>query len=176
MKLQDNTLYRDKEYDDSSIEYPQLPNDLKKEDVKFIKNISGKSILDLIKNNDNLFVWPHSFQDCKDELNNKHILDCTFNDNKIETLLTGNLVGFIGKDKTQLEIGSRFSPKNSSSDLFLYHMLSKVFDINIVNMEHGKGKSNNIDLLIFIFVGILKDALRQGVYLLWLLRKFLRQL
>lgn len=107
MKLQDNTLYRDKENEDSSIEYPQLPNDLKKEDVKFIKNISGKSILDLIKNNDNLFVWPHSFQDCKDELNNKHILDCTFNDNKIETLLTGNLVGFIGKDKTQLEIGSR---------------------------------------------------------------------
>lgn len=181
MRFLDNTLYRkknesaDNEKDDSIKDYKNL--EIKSKEKKdFLTALSGKSLYDLCKENEkeneSLLVWPHSFQDCKDELKDKHILDCTFNGKDIETLRTGNLIGYIGSKKVQLEIRSRFSSEDNSSDPFLYYLLSKVFDVNIVDMKHGKGELDGIDLLIFMFSGLLKDSMRQGVFKQYVRKKY----
>lgn len=79
----------------------------------------------------------------------------------IDTLKTNNLVGFVGKGKVQVEISTRFCNNNGKEqDYFLYYMLSKVFHLNIVNMEVGSGSLKELDLLIFMFPRLLQDAMR----------------
>jgi 5-methylcytosine-specific restriction endonuclease McrBC regulatory subunit McrC len=51
-------------------------------------------------------------------------------------------------------------------------MLSKVFSINVVNMNVGGGSLKELDLLIFIFPRLLKEALRQGVFKQYVKREY----
>ena len=77
-----------------------------------------------------------------------------------QELRTNNLVGFVGNGMVQIEIGTRFCNINDGADYFLYYMLSKVFHLNIVNMEVGSGSLKELDLLIFMFPRLLQDAMR----------------
>lgn len=150
---------------------------------RLLKDISNKTIEKLNEEyNEGILVYPHSFDDCKDKLDELKIIEYNEykvknTDNKEEkhySLQTFNLIGFVGNGNAQIEINSRFSnivegDKNTKSkenvqDYFLYYMLSKVFAVNIVNMEVGGGSLKEIDLLIFIFPRLLKEALRQGLF------------
>ena len=151
------------------------------EGVKFLKRLSALTISELNEKeeeNGGILVWPHSFKenkDGRDDLRDMKIVECVEREGKIETLRTGNLVGFVGNGKVQIEINSRFSKqgnKQTEQDYFLYYMLSRVFHMNVVNMEVDGGTLKELDLLIFMFPRLLQDAMRQGMYKQYVKREY----
>ena len=143
IQLIDNTLYTQEESEDfprsSSLDVLKKENS---ESVIFLRKLSSNSIQKLNEKEEGILVWPNSFNEGKDDLKDMKIVECVERNNKIESLRTGNLVGWIGNGKVQIEINSRFSHNNEkkeNQDYFLYYMLSKVFHMNIVDMEVGGG-------------------------------------
>ena len=173
VKLYDNTLHTETGSKDYPYAKPCPRLKEKQTDfIKFLIPISGRTIKELKADEGGILVWPHSFKDCKDELGQMTVLDCKFHgDRSIESLHTGNLVGWIGDGKVQIEINSRFSSSNGQ-DYFLYYMLSKVFHANIVNMEVGAGGLKELNLLIFMFPRLLREALIQGLFKQYVKREY----
>lgn len=180
ISLADNTHYIKEGVD--TISYSAVLPELdrtKSEELKFLKTLSCQTIERLNssqKEDGGILVWPHSFKEQKSDLSKMKVLDCSFlNDGTIESISTNNLVGFIGNGKVQIEIGTRFCKKHnmaSETDYLLYYMLSKVFHMNIVNMEVGRGTLKELDLLIFMFPQLLQEAMRQGIFKQYVKREY----
>jgi 5-methylcytosine-specific restriction endonuclease McrBC regulatory subunit McrC len=77
-------------------------------------------------------------------------------------LTTGNIMGFVGINDTELTISSRFYPQGN--DYFLHYMLAKVFSINVVHLDISKGEESIQDFLPYLFPALLNDALTQGLF------------
>ncbi len=57
------------------------------------------------------------------------------------------------------------TPETSTEeDLFLHYMLSKVFNINLSELEHEQKKSNIFDFIIFLFPYYLQKAFSKGIF------------
>ena len=111
-----------------------------------------------------VLVWPNSFNEGYDELKEQYIFRITEKDGKtIDSLTTNNVVGFIGKGKTDIRIHSRFASSNDN-DFFLYYMLEKVMAINTFSLSSSGKEPEVFDFLLFFFPRLLKDALSQGMY------------
>ncbi|PTT66913.1 MULTISPECIES: McrC family protein [unclassified Chryseobacterium] len=120
--------------------------------------IANRSILDLQNENPDLLVFPHLFCKHQDNIEKTHIFSL---DN--ENLTTYNLMGFIGRNTTQLTISSRFA-KDDNQDYFLHYMLQKVFSINLLKFDQTPNKENIWDFLFYLFPHYLKKAYSQGIY------------
>jgi 5-methylcytosine-specific restriction enzyme subunit McrC len=120
--------------------------------------IANRNLLDLQKENPDLLVFPHSFNKYRDDVEKPHIFSL---DN--ENLTTYNLMGFIGRNSTQLTISSRFA-KDESNDYFLHYMLQKVFSINLLKFDQTPNNENIWDFLLYLFPYYLKKAYSQGIY------------
>lgn len=175
LRLIDNTLYTEK----GNSEYPRskalevLKYKKETKDIQFLKRLSSCTLEEL--NNDEgggILVWPHSFEEHDKDLKDMKVVECVEKDKVIASLRTGNLVGWIGDGKVQVEISSRFSEKKGEQDYFLYYMLSKVFRMNIVNMEVGSGSLKELDLLVFMFPRLLQEAMRQGLFKQYVKREY----
>ena len=121
----------------------------------------------------NVLVFPHSFRDCDDDVGKQRVftLDCRYKDGQhvINSISTGNLMGFIGVNGVEISISSRFS-SGSKEDFFLQYMLQKVMSVNVFNLKYGMNRETDaFDLLAFMFPEFLKRAMRQGVF-----RKYVR--
>jgi 5-methylcytosine-specific restriction endonuclease McrBC regulatory subunit McrC len=127
------------------------------DDLKCIANIKINEIK--LEEYPNLLVFPNNWNDFFDDIHTSEILSLT-NDNKIKT---GNIMGFIGVNKTNLTITSRFASKDKK-DFFLHYMLQKVFAINVLNLQTSGGKEDICDFLVFFFPYFLNKALSQGLY------------
>lgn len=140
-------------------------------DVIRIANI-GK-----LRNNPELLVFPHSFSELEDGIEDLSILslkDCEYENGKCISakVCTGNLMGFVGVNKTSISIHSRFTHSKHNGtvdaegkDYFLYYMLQKVFSINIFNFEHTSNQEDKIlDFLLYLFPYMLNKSLQQGIY------------
>lgn len=146
----------------------------KEKEKSLLTSLSAKTIKELNENtSEGILVYPHSFAQCKDKLEDLKILD--YNKSILQTY---NLIGFVGNGTAQIEINSRFSKLEKTTnnekvqDYFLYYMLSKVFSVNVVNMNVDGGSLKELDLLIFIFPRLLKEALRQGVFKQYVKREY----
>lgn len=133
-----------------------------------LQNIANKKVSDLLdENGNNLLIYPHSFHLCEDEADKQYLfsLQAQWKEKQCTKLLleTGNMVGFIGMNGKSISIHSRFS-KNTREDFFLHYMLSKVLCINIVNLSHGTTDEQMFDFLLYLFPGLLNEALLQGIY------------
>ncbi len=124
-------------------------------DLSFIAN---RNLLDLQKENPDLLVFPHSFGKYRDDVEKPHIFSL---DN--EKLTTYNLMGFIGRNSTQLTISSRFAHKDNN-DYFLHYMLQKVFSVNLLKFDQTPSNENIWDFLLYLFPYYLKKAFSQGIY------------
>lgn len=120
--------------------------------------IANRSVLDLQNENPDLLVFPHLFGKHQDDIEKTHIFSL---DN--ENLTTYNLMGFIGRNTTQLTISSRFA-KDDNQDYFLHYMLQKVFSINLLKFDQTPNKENIWDFLLYLFPYYLKKAYSQGIY------------
>lgn len=120
--------------------------------------IANTSVGELVKVHPELLVFPPDFKRNGDEIDKHHILDFS-----LDKASTGNLMGFVGVNNTQINICSRFS-KDDKNDYFLHYMLCKVFRINLFNLEYGLTKDPVFDFLLYLFPHYLKKAMRQGLF------------
>ncbi|WP_294262895.1 restriction endonuclease [uncultured Chryseobacterium sp.] len=129
--------------------------DCDKENLSKIANVKISEI-DL-ENNKNLLIFPDCLGFYGDRIHNNHV----FSIDK-SVLTTGNIMGFVGLNNSELTINSRFS--SSEEDFFLHYMLQKVFSINVFDLKHSYNSENIFDFLLYLFPYFLKKALRQGLY------------
>lgn len=120
--------------------------------------IANTSIEELVKIHPELLVFPNNLNQHGDEIGKMHLIDL-----ESEKATTGNLMGFVGVNGTQINICSRFS-QDDRNDFFLHYMLCKVFRINLFNLDYSISKDNIFDFLLYLFPYYLKKAMRQGLF------------
>ena len=142
----------------------RCPIEAAAEVYKDLSSIANTSVKDLAKNNSSLLVFPEILGSFDDGIEDQHVFDLCGNPDELKNvkLTTGNLMGFIGIDNTQLKISSRFS-QDDENDFFLHYMLEKVFSINLFNFKYTTS-AGGLDLLMFLFPHFLKKALSQGLF------------
>lgn len=146
--------------------YSSTPNNI--ETFLSLQNIANKKISDILDENDNnLLIYPYSFDKCEDGIDQQCLLSLQTHWKEKQctkaTLQTGNIIGFISANGHAISIHSRFSPK-AEEDFFLHYMLQKVLCINIVNLSHGTTDEQIFNFLLYLFPKLLNEALMQGVY------------
>ena len=148
-----------------------LPLEMGRIKPSVLNMLSSYTIGELMQSEDNaVLVWPYSFREGNEEIKDQYIFRVSQRDgNKIDSITTNNVVGFIGKEKTDIRIHSRFSSdkpdkKGNVNDFFLYHMLGKVMAINMFDLPTSSGTDMAFDFLLFFFPKLLKEAMSQGMY------------
>lgn len=124
-------------------------------------DIANIPIKNLIKNNNNLIVFPFDINRNEDDIADNVIFELC-RSNSDFTLNTYNVMGFIGRNNCDLTINSRFQTNNS--DYFLHYMLQRVFCPTLLNLPHKFSHDKVFDFLCYLFVFCLKDAIKQGFY------------
>ena len=131
--------------------------------LKELHKIADVNILEL-KKNSNLLVFSN-----KDKIEDTHVFSIVNNGEDSE-IVTGNIAGFVGINDVQISIQSRFSEQvdngdenQERNDYFLHYMLSKVFNINLLDFKHGEEKGSVFDFLVFLFPSFLNRALKKGI-------------
>ena len=149
--------------DNTSFDVPQ--KDI--ESYLFLRNIANYDIATLLRENgESLLIYPHSFVDCKDNMDKQTIVSLreTEKEGKCTRLeiQTSNVVGFIGIGGRNVSICSRFSGREE--DCFLHYMLEAICGGNMVNLPHGTSIEQTFDFLLYLFPKFLNEALQQGIY------------
>ena len=128
-------------------------------DLENLRKIAGRCIKDLkSENNTELLVFPNDLHKYGDEIGESEVFSLEGN-----TLVTGNIMGFIGINDTQLDIKSRFSD-GGNDDYFLHYMLQKVLSINMFDIKHNTTDERIFDFLVYLFPYFLNRALSQGLF------------
>ena len=140
--------------DDASLGSEEL--NTAKKDLERIANIKIGELS--LEDNTNLLVFPRDLHRYGDEISENCII-CMRNDE----ISTGNIMGFVGVNDTQLDIKSRFA-KVDEDDYFLHYMLQKVFSINLFDIKHTTRQEDIFDFLLYLFPHFLKKALAQGLF------------
>lgn len=134
--------------------------DFEPKQLEGIRALSGLPIKSIQQNgNPNLLVFPHSLSDCPDKIQDSMI----FTIEGENTLVTSNIMGFVGYKNTRLRIHSRFA-KTDEQDFFLHYMLQRVFAVNLFDLNYTSDQTSIFDFLIYLFPAFLKRAYRQGLY------------
>ncbi len=123
-------------------------------DLQFI---SDRTIKDLHEK-ENILVFPYTLNQHKDDIGKCMV--CSLNNNKLST---GDILGFVGKNNTLLNIHSRFA-KEDEEDFFMHYMLEKVFKINLFDLKYSTSNDGVFDFLPYLFPHFLKKALGQGLF------------
>ena len=115
----------------------------------------------------NILIFPHSFNDYGDGVDKQYVFSVSSRlidgKAKVDSISTGNIMGFIGINGVDISISSRFSD-GTDNDFFLMYMLQKVMSINVMNLKYGIGNDNMFELLVFMFPIFLRRAMRQGIF------------
>src|SRR5690625_3523516 len=106
--------------------------------------------------NSDLLIFPDSLNEYGDKIEDDFIFEL-----KQQKLTTGNIMGFVGVNGSELKIRSRFA-KADKEDYFLHYMLEKVFAINLFDLKHSSSTEDIFDFLLFLFPYFLKKAYKQG--------------
>lgn len=134
------------------------------EDVEELRPLANRPVYSILNEQDtNLLVFPLSFEECKDNISHQHIFDLEHCHNG-HIVRTGNLAGFIGTEKIQISIHSRFSKQKANEDFFLHYMLQKVLSVNVLDLQHTTTEEKIFDFLLYLFPYYLNKALSQGLY------------
>lgn len=131
---------------------------VQEEHLENLSHIGNRSLKVLQEKNPNLLVFPQSLGQYNDDVEKTDIFSLSENQ-----LTTYNLMGFVGRNSSQLTIASRFA-REDKNDYFLHYMLQKVFAISLLDFEQTKNKESIWDFLIYLFPYFLKKAYAQGVY------------
>lgn len=135
-----------------------LPNLLK---------LSEHPIRDIkLEDHPNLLIFPQDFKTYGDEIGKEKIFEFDG-----DSIVTGNIMGFVGYNGTQVSICSRFA-EDGGKDYFLHYMLQKVLCLNVLNLDFQSDRENIFDFLIYLFPSFLKEALRQGTYREYQIRRY----
>ncbi|WP_159101283.1 McrC family protein [Prevotella dentasini] len=132
-------------------------------DLRNLKRFAGRTIGKLTGDEfPHLLVFPRDLAGGDDRIGQ----DCIYTlGGKAQAvrLITGNIVGFVGVNDTQLTIRSRFG-NPEQEDFFLHYMLGKVFSVNLFDLKHTTSRQSSFDFLLYLFPRLLQQALRLGLY------------
>ena len=133
------------------------------DDVTNLRLIANTGIEELCGRTTSIIVYPAKVGDNYDGIEKSQII--TMNESAGKACVrSGDILGFIGVNGTYLSIGTRFTgDKDFKDDYLLHYMLGKVLKINIFNLPHPTGDDAVLDILTYIFPGLLAKALRQGI-------------
>lgn len=146
------------------IEWQDNSEYLLSDQVEHLRPLANRPLSSLLnERDDNLLVFPLSFQECEDCIGEQHLFDLEPR-KKGYIAKTGNLAGFIGINDLQITIHSRFSEKEAKEDYFLHYMLQKVLSVNLFDLKHTTTNEQVLDFLFYLFPYYLKNALSQGLY------------
>ena len=98
-----------------------------------------------LEDNPNLLVFPRDLHRYGDEISESYIIAM-----RNDEISTGNIMGFVGVNDTQLDIKSRFA-KVDEDDYFLHYMLQKVFSINLFDIKHTTRQEDIFDFLLYLW-------------------------
>lgn len=121
--------------------------------------MGGKRLKDVVAENPNILLFPPVLGGHQDGVEDLHI--CSYSE-AYDHLYTGNLMGFVGVNNTQVSITSRFA--SGKEDYFLHYMLIKVFCPNIFDLKHDTSKDSAFDFLLYLFPHYFNEAMKQGVF------------
>ncbi len=141
-----------------------IPEQDQEVDLEAVKSdlivIADKQIGNLTsEDNPNLLIFPRDLHHYGDEISES----CIISMRNEEEISTGNIMGFVGVNDTQLDIKSRFA-KAEGEDFFLHYMLQKVFSINLFDFKHSTTQKPIFDFLLYLFPYYLKKALAKGLF------------
>ena len=136
-------------------------------DCNNLRKIANKTIGEL-QAESGILIFPPKIEDTDDQIKDSVIFNLKESED-LFSLDTGNIMGFIGRKDTELNICSRFTHKvegmlSEKNDFFLHYMLEKVCHINLSNLKSSRTPDKIFDFLPFLFPQYLIEALRQGVY------------
>ena len=147
---------------DNNIGQPNAETFLRK-DVAALFPIADKTIAELCRENESLLIFPYSIEASADRIGDSSVMSIlNTHDSEKVCISTGNVMGFIGVDKLQIKIKSRFDA--GRDDYLLHYMLQKVLSFNLFDLNHNNEQEDVFDFIMFMFPYFLKSALRQGVY------------
>ncbi|MCL2328472.1 MAG: McrC family protein [Bacteroidetes bacterium] len=132
--------------------------DEQKHRIDDLTAIANRSLIDLQEINPDLLIFPQSLGQYNDDVEKTPVF--SLHDKKLTTY---NLMGFVGKNNTQLTITSRFA-NGDEKDFFLHYMLQKVFAINLLKFDQTSNNENIWDFLLYLFPYYLKKAYLQGLF------------
>lgn len=142
---------------DNNKSKPLIVEDIHRENLQLIADIKIRNVT--FEGSPNLLVFPSCINKCPDKIGDEMIFKLEGNN-----LHTGNIMGFVGVNDSELKIRSRFAQKDDH-DYFLHYLLQKVFCINLFDMKHKSSNRNEVfDFLLYLFPYFLKKALRQGLF------------
>ena len=142
-------------------------NVISPEEYQDLNAIAGVQISEMtLEDHPNLLIFPDSFE-CYDRDFGKKVICHIEND----VLYTNSIVGFVGRNSTNLSIHSRFSA-DKGKDYFLHYMLQKVAKINLFSLQHSMDEDTVFDFLLYLFPAYLKKALNQGVYRKYITKEY----
>lgn len=134
--------------------------DITPEELIDLESISNVSLSEIrTDNNTSVLIFPDSLQEYVHDFGEKEI--CRITDNG-RRLVTNSIIGFVGRNKTNLSIHSRFS--DGATDYFLHYMIQKIAGVNLFDLNHYASDDYVFNFLIYLFPLYLKKALGQGVY------------
>lgn len=137
-----------------------------KSDLPNLRKIANKTIGDL-QAESGILIFPPKVEGTDDDIKDSVIFNLTENEESF-SLQTQNIMGFIGKGDTELNICSRFTHnKETVSEqkyFFLHYMLEKVCHVNLSKLKSTQTKDKIFDFLPYLFPKYLVAALNQGLY------------
>lgn len=145
-------------------------------DCENLRKIANKTIADL-QTESGILIYPPRVSETSDKINDSVIFNLK-EDKETFSLDTGNIMGFIGRKDTELNICSRFTHRDEhgklleKNDFFLHYLLEKVCHINLTNLQSTRTPDSILNFLPFLFPQYLLDALRQGLYKEYQTRKY----
>lgn len=127
-------------------------------EVKAVVNRVADRTLEQLEH-EGVFVFPEGLKDTEDLSKEQMILQ-SYND----SLVTGNVMGFLGVGDERIVIESRFS--KGENDFFFQYLLEKVLDFpNFINLETNANQDDKLfNLLLFLFPRYLIQATRKGLF------------
>lgn len=128
------------------------------DDLDLIADVPIKDIN--VEHHPDILIFPDSFEKYDRDFGNKRIFSI---DKEKRRLETNSIVGFIGRNSTQLSIHSRFTDI-SKPDFFLHYMLQKVAGVNLLRLSHSTDEESVFDFLLYLFPLYLKKAVSQGIF------------
>lgn len=132
-----------------------------------LQKLSELPIRDIrFEDHPNLLIFPQDYKTHGDDIGKEKIFELVG-----DNLITGNIMGFVGYKGTQVCIRSRFADDNGK-DYFLHYMLQKVLCLNVFDLDFSSDKESIFDFLIYLFPGMLEQALRQGIYREYQVRRY----
>jgi len=142
-----------------TVDYAEIPVPERDEDFRNLQSIADCSVGDLCRGRyPGLLVFPKELNAYKDDIDKGVI--CKISDAR---LTTGDIMGFVGRNETQLTIRSRFAAEGKE-DYFLHYLVRKVFAVNLFDLPHSASRESVFDFAVCLFPFHLKAALRQGVF------------